>query len=330
MSLRQLQVTVPTGHGGEVCEVLTKLGVKNVTLMQAAPRDPTELVIATLPTGAVEEAIEELKKLLELRSPEDGVISLLEVRATIPELEPDEVRVQAAREELYDTMVGACRLDADFVLLIVIATAIAAMGLIRGNTAYIIASMIVAPLLGPAVAMSFSTVLGDTFLFYRSTRAELAGLGFAIASSALIGLFFQVDPETPEIAARMFPAPVDVGLAIGGGVAAALTQLTGLSAALVGVMIAISLLPPAAVVGLGIANMDTGMMAGAFLLLAINLVCINIAGTITFRLKGIRPAHWYWKRKAGQQVRGRLLIWGILLVILLAALAAQRILGNPS
>lgn len=328
MSLRQLQVTVPKGRGAKVCALLSERGIQNVTLMKAAPRDPTELVMATLPTGAVEGTIEALKKLLKLRTPEDGVISLLEVRATIPELEPDEVRDQAAREELYNTMLGACRLDTNFVLLLVIATVIAAMGLLRDDTAYIIGSMIVAPLLGPAVAMCFATVLGDTHLFWRSTRTELAGLAIAVGASALIGLFFS-PTVTREMAARMSPAAVDVGLAIGGGIAAALTQLTGLSAALVGVMIAIALLPPAAVVGLGIAQRNPAMFAGAFLLLAINLVCINIAGTVTFRLKGIHPAHWYWKRKADQQLRGRLLIWGVLLVLLLAALAGYRMVLGP-
>ncbi len=333
MSLRQLQVTVPKGSGKKVCELFTEHGVKNVTLMKAAPRDPTELVIATLPTGAVEDVIQALKKLLKLKSPDDGVISLLEVRATIPELEPSEVRDQAAREELYNTMVGASRLDKNFILLMAIATVIAAMGLLRDNNAYIIGSMIVAPLLGPAVAMAFATVLGDTRLFYRSTRTELAGLGLAVVCATFIGLFSGVDlsADMPrEIAVRMSPSAVDVGLAIGGGIAAALTQLTGLSAALVGVMIAIALLPPAAVVGLGIAHLKPVVVSGAFLLLAINLVCINIAGTVTFALKGVRPANWYWKRKAGQQVRGRLLIWVALLVLLVAAVIAQQLLTGSN
>jgi len=329
MSLRQLQITVPKGKGTKVCELLAKRGIENVTLMKAAPRDPTELVIATLPTGAVEKTIAALKRLLKLHTPKDGVISLLEVRATIPQLEPDDVRDQTAREELYDTMVGACRLDRNFVVLLLVATAIAAMGLLRDNTAYIIGSMIVAPLLGPAVAMCFATVLGDTELFWRSTKTELVGLALAVGCSAVIGLFFE-PTVTREMALRMSPTEMDVGLAIGCGIAAALTQLTGLSATLVGVMIAIALLPPTAVVGLGIAQVNPTMVSGAFLLLAINLVCINIAGTVTFRLKGVQPSHWRWKRKADQQVRGRLLIWGVLLALLLGALAAYQVLTTTT
>ena len=163
--------------------------------MKAVSRDPTELVIATLPTGSVEKILDDLKKLLHLKSTDDGVISLLEVRAIIPAIEPEEVRLQAAREELYNSMVNSCRLDTNFILLIVISSGIAAMGLLRDNVAYIIGSMIVAPLLGPAVAMCFATVLGDTRLFYRSTRTELAGLGLMLLLAAVAAYSFLVPPQ---------------------------------------------------------------------------------------------------------------------------------------
>lgn len=322
MSLRQIQVTVPRGQGPDVCDIMRDCKVTNFTLMKAAPGDPTELVIATLPTGAVESLLDKLKRKLDLSSPEHGVISLLEVRATIPPLEPAEVRTQASREELYNSMNNACRLDSNFLLLIIISTGIATLGLLRDNTAYIIGSMIVAPLLGPAVAMCFATVLGDTRLFARTTRTELVGIGVTIACAALIALFFNHDASNipRAIESRVHPSPLDVGLAVGGGIAAVLTQLTGLSAALVGVMIAIALLPPAAVIGIGIAQFNPPMIAGAFVLLSINLVSINIAGTLTFLLKGVRPSHWYYRRKARQQIKGRLIIWATLLVLIIAAM----------
>jgi len=328
MSLRQIQVTVPRGQGADVCQIMRDSEITNVTLMKAPPGDSTELVIATLPTGAVESLIEKLKPKLNLSSPDHGVISLLEVRATIPPLEPDEVRAQASREELYDAMNNACRLDANFLLLIVISTGIATLGLLHNNIPYIIGSMIVAPLLGPAVAMCFATVLGDTKLFARTTRTELVGIAVTIACAALIALCFRNDPSTVprEIERRMHPSALDIGLAVGGGIAAVLTQLTGLSAALVGVMIAIALLPPAAVVGIGIARLDAPMIAGAFFLLAINLVSINIAGTLTFLLKGVRPSHWYYRRKARQQIKGRLIIWAVLLLIIIAAMLLYGVL----
>ena len=89
----------------------------------------------------------------------------------------------------------------------------------------------------------------------------------------------------------------------------------------------IALLPPAAVIGIGIARLDPLMAAGAFLLLAINVVSINIASTLTFVLKGVRPAHGYYKHQATQQVKGRLVIWSILLVLILVAMGVHRLLG---
>lgn len=76
----------------------------------------------------------------------------------------------------------------------------------------------------------------------------------------------------------------------------------------------------------GIARLNAPMIAGAFFLLAINLVSINIAGTLTFLLNGLRPSHWYCRRKARQQIKGRLVIWAVLLVLIIPAMLLYGVL----
>jgi len=63
---------------------------------------------------------------------------------------------------------------------------------------------------------------------------------------------------------------------------------------------------------------------GAALLLAVNVVCINLAAKVMFLLKGVRPRTWLEKRKARQSVTLYFLIWIVTLLILLTAILARQ------
>jgi len=62
-------------------------------------------------------------------------------------------------------------------------------------------------------------------------------------------------------------------LVLASGAAAALSLTTGLSGVPVGVMVAVALLPPAAVLGILLGNGNPALAMSAGLLLAVNIVC---------------------------------------------------------
>ena len=105
-------------------------------------------------------------------------------------------------------------------------------------------------------------------------------------------------------------------LALSAGIAGSLSITKGVAQALVGVMVAVALLPPIVTAGLLIGSMYLRDAVSAFLLFSINVVCINLAGVITFITQGISPKTWWEKKKARKMVWKAILIWFLLLLSL--------------
>jgi uncharacterized hydrophobic protein (TIGR00341 family) len=156
----------------------------------------------------------------------------------------------ATREELYDQIEKGAHLDINFLLLVVLSTIVAAIGLREDNVAVVVGAMVIAPLLGPNIALAFATSLGDRALFWRSLKTDAAGLALALGLALIIGFVWPVNLESEELMARTDVGMDSVGLALASGTAAVLSLATGLSSALVGVMVAVALLPRAATLGL--------------------------------------------------------------------------------
>ena len=107
-------------------------------------------------------------------------------------------------------------------------------------------------------------------------------------------------------------------LALAAGAAAALSIATGLPAALVGVMVAVALLPPAAAAGLLAGAGELNLAARAGLLLAINVVAVNLAALLVYFFKGVRPRTWLERRSAKRSVYVNAGVWLVLIAILTA------------
>ncbi len=115
-----------------------------------------------------------------------------------------------------------------------------------------------------------------------------------------------------------------VVLALASGAAAALSLTTGLSSVLVGVMVAVALLPPAATLGIMLGQGNMSLAIGAGLLLAVNIVCVNLASKVVFFLKGVDPRTWLEKEKAKRAMVVYVLGWIITLIILMPVIYARR------
>lgn len=221
-----------------------------------------------------------------------------------------------SREELYLNIARGAELDQTFVLLTVFSTIVAAIGLLEDNVAVIIGAMVIAPLLGPNLAMALSTALGDRKLMVSSLKANGVGVAIAFALSYIIGLLWPYGFDSPELLSRTHVGFDGVILAIVSGAAAVLSLTTGASSVLVGVMVAVALLPPTAAIGLMLGAGEVHHAMGAALLLAVNVVCVNLSAKLVFLFKGVRPRSWFEQEKAKQSMTWYLAFWGIALVIL--------------
>ncbi|MGB5642058.1 MAG: TIGR00341 family protein [Gammaproteobacteria bacterium] len=260
-----------------------------------------------------------------LSGSENWRILIKPVEANIPRSEEAEAKEKKyagtrAREEIYTNVEAGARLDTNYLLLVVFSTIVATIGLIEDNVAVVIGAMVIAPLLGPNIALAFGTALGDRVLIARALKTNLAGMLLALSLALLIGLFWPVNIESRELMARTDVGLDGIVLALVSGAAAILSLTTGLSSALVGVMVAVAILPPTATLGLMTASGNFHLAMGAGLLLAVNVVCVNLSAKLVLLLKGVKPRTWLEKTKARQSMLAYISFWVIILATLVAAM----------
>lgn len=337
MALRLIEVFLPAEEKKRFHEILKDheiLGSWQEGLSEG--RILIKLLLPTEQTGAVLDLME------KHFSTVDGFrIILLPVEASIPRPQEEEVIPDKkepapqekpekkiggiSREELYADIQKISKLSWVFIVFVVLASVVAAIGILRDNVVITIGAMVIAPLLGPNVALSFATTLADIDLARRATRTNALGILAALLLAVLLGLLLRFNPDAPGIVSGTKVGLGDIILALAAGSAATLSFTTGALSALIGVMVAVALLPPLVTLGMLIGAGQWDMALGAMLLLLTNLICINLAGVLTFLARGVRPLQWWEADRAKKATRQAIAIWTFLLLILVAViLLSQR------
>ncbi|NYT01906.1 MAG: TIGR00341 family protein [Methanosarcinales archaeon] len=226
-------------------------------------------------------------------------------------------KTRISREELYTEISDTTRLTSVYVVTVVLSSIVAAIGILNNNVAVIIGAMVIAPLLGPNVALSLATTLGDSDLAKKALFTNLIGIVASVILSVALGYLLHVDPSIPEIHIRTQVGLVEVALALASGCAGALAFTTGASAVLIGVMVAVALLPPLVTFGLLLGSGYTSLAEGALLLFLVNFICVNLAGVATFLAQGVIPrAKWEAARAESATVVSIILwIWLLAFVV---------------
>ena len=264
-------------------------------------------------------------------------IMIVSVEAVIPRLDDNEVAAEKEangpaekdpkriyREELYEDVKGMASGSRTFYLMVFLASCVAAIGLLRNNVAIIIGAMVLAPLLGPNMGMAFAATLGDPKLAKKSLKTNAAGSALALLIAVCIGWFATVELGNPEIVSRLNVSYADVVLASASGAAGALSFTAGFSGSLIGVMVAVALLPPLVVFGLLLGGGYFQESINPLLIFATNIVCLNISGVAMFLFQGVRPNSWWEKKRAKKQTRIAIAVWLSLLAILVLLISLKE------
>ncbi len=222
--------------------------------------------------------------------------------------------------EVYKQVRRSARPDVDFFVMIGLAAIISTYGLLQDATAVIIGAMLVAPLFAPVLALGLSVVRGDFRLLRISVESTVKGIAVTVGMAAVLALISPLRAVTHEVAVRTQPNLFDLAIALASGAAGSYALARrDVATALPGVAIAVALLPPLGVVGIGLALADGDVARGGGLLFATNLIAIVLAGAVTFLLLGFRPAE-HGEREA--RLRMGLLISAGLVVLITIPLAA--------
>ncbi|TVQ04855.1 MAG: TIGR00341 family protein [Balneolaceae bacterium] len=272
---------------------------------------------------------------------DDYRILLMPVAATVPSVPAEEEKKEdehdlihqdenkskrvkrISREELYEDIKEVVDFSWVYLLLIALSCIVAANGLIRNSPAMVIGAMVIAPILGPNVGLALATTLGDRALMKRSLKSIMYGFSLGMILSILMGSIFEINPEVYEISSRTTVSFADIALGLAAGVAGCLSFTRGISAAVIGVMVAVALLPPMVATGLLIGNGMYDLAIGAGLLTVTYIICVNLAGVLTFLLQGIKPQS-FRKIKEGEEFsRYAIIIWAALLLMLILIIYFQ-------
>lgn len=268
-------------------------------------------------------------------------IILLPVETTIPKIEEkkqeaendsqkkknDEIKIGRgiSRQELYTRISKDSKLTGFFIFMVIVSSIVASIGILNSNIAVIIGAMVIAPLMGPNVALALATTLGDLDLLKNCIKSNLAGISAALLFSLILGILLRnklaIDTDLkefyPELYSRTQVGMGDIALALASGSAGALSFTMGLPSALIGVMVAVALLPPLVTFGMLIGAGLIEPAIGAILLLLVNIICVNLAGVGTFLFQGVRPRTWWEASRAKKSSRIAIIIWTVLLLILM-------------
>ena len=188
---------------------------------------------------------------------------------------------------------------------------IASLGLISNSTAVVIGAMIVAPLMDPILSLAFGLAVSDGKLIRRSAVTIGFGVLAVIGTAALISLGLGISHVQSEITGRTSPNLIDLGIAIAAAVAGSFSMTRKqLSNSIAGVAIAVALVPPLCVSGIGltlgaemvavfgrgtVAGLTNQIAEGSFLLFLANLIGITVTSLVVFLLERYGSFRSCWR-----------------------------------
>jgi len=315
--MKLIEVIADDGSAKTVAAIAEKLKVRDFRLGLKDP-DGMQLMRLVVTDDSVQQVLDALQSVLGAQTYAKLLVYPIEI--SLPkqteEQEEKEAKATQAREALYKEVQKNSRLDLNYLVLVMLSTIVAAIGLIEDNVAVVIGAMVIAPLLGPNIAFGLGTALGDISLMKNALKTLFSGVTLAISLSVVLGVLWPFPLTSPELLARTDVGLDSIALAFASGAAAALSLSTGLSSVLVGVMVAVALLPPAATFGLMLGHARPDLASGAALLLAVNVVSVNLACKLVFLLKGVQPRTWWEKETAKKAMRAYIFVWVVTLLLL--------------
>jgi uncharacterized hydrophobic protein (TIGR00341 family) len=332
--LKRITVTVTSDAAEQVKAIFEKL--KLPALSSKGDQDGTSVAVFStlIPDELVDQAIEEITRNLDMRKREN-IITVYDVEAfvsstmnKIKEKVAKEESVKNPLERLITETDKYVRLKKDAFAMALFATLVAFAGLFLDNVAILIGAMLLSPLIGPLNAFAVNANLGRlrkvaiSQLFILGLLASIIAL--SAATTFIVSQFVNIPLTSGQILIRNHASLFDLAIALILGLAGGLALFIAIPELLVGVAIAVALVPPATVAGMGLALENAGLFIGALILTFVYLIGLELGSTIMLRIRGVTPRRYYEKAEA----RVKLAYSIAILAVLFGVLSAIVILLN--
>ncbi|WP_132058075.1 TIGR00341 family protein [Halorussus amylolyticus] len=306
--MRLVQVSIPAGKRETIVRILDDEGIDYMLTDETSGREYTDIAYVPLPNGAVQPVLDRLDDaglgddahavIIDAETDTSRRFEKLEKRYAEENGDTDRI----SREEIRTITRDMAPEFPIFVAMVVISALVATAGLLLDSPAVVVGSMVIAPLIGPAMETSVGTVLGDRELFREGLKLQTFGLVLTIVVAtlfALVGRFGLLVPpgvdvtSISQISGRLSPDLLSLVVALGAGAAGAISIGSGVSVTLVGVMIAAALVPPAAAAGISLAWGHPIAAISSTVLVLVNVLSINFAGLAVLWYMDYRPKNWF-------------------------------------
>ncbi|MFI1564019.1 DUF389 domain-containing protein [Streptomyces sp. NPDC020490] len=302
-----VRLITPSGRTDDVVRLIEKtVGTAHLVVLPGAARNPAgDVVLCDVAREAGDELLSELQELGLDREGSIAVenidLSLSERAEKAEEEAPGEAADAVLWEHLTDATHEESTLSVTYVSFIVLATMIAACGVVLDNAILIVGAMAVGPEFGPLAGISTSIVQRAPRLALRSAVALLVGFALAMAATVGFSLFMdalglfseaKLEGERPQTSFVYAPDAFSFIVAVLAGAAGTLSLTSAKSGALVGVAISVTTVPAAANAAIALSYGDTKQTWGSTEQLLLNLLGIVLAGTLT-----LLSQKWFWTKQ---------------------------------
>jgi len=305
--MSQIQISLPNEPKSRIESLIKalneKLNFKNMILLEGKSNSLVIIRCTKIKVARVLEVLNEIGVGTEF-----GIIDILKLDVSIPELKEeesdvsDEITSRISVEEIESTLKEVMELNLNYYIFIIIAALIAGAGLILNSTAIIIGAMIISPLMGPILGVSYGMISKNYILVKKGIFGQLFGILIAIGTGIVLGslafLIYDSPSVTHEMMNRNFPTVFDLIVSIGAGFAVAFAITGRIESSLVGIAIAVSLMPPAVNIGVTLIFGNALLSFGSFILLMSNILAINLTALLIFKIKKIKilkKTYPFWK-----------------------------------
>ncbi|MYU23373.1 DUF389 domain-containing protein [Streptomyces sp. SID8352] len=291
-----LRLIVPADRTDDAVRLVREtVGTTHLVVLPGAAREPEGDVV--LCDVARESADELVRRLRRLGIQRDGAITAESIGMSLSD-HADRAEREAPGspadavlwEQLEEATNEESSLSITYVAFMVLATMIAACGVVLDNAVLIVGAMAVGPDFGPLAGISTAVVQRAPRLAARSLLALLVGFAVAMAATVVLswgmtalGLFSaeRLEGPRPNTGFVYSPDALSFAVAVMAGIAGTLSLTSAKSGALVGVAISVTTVPAAANTAVALSFGDLTQTVGSAEQLLVNLTGITVAGTVT-------------------------------------------------
>jgi hypothetical protein len=291
---RTLQISLPEGDTPELLAQLEGCrGVVGFSLQRGASLKPVGDVVTVQATTDGADLLQQL--LVEPEKRSGWTIVSSEPRSM--QSEPDDGAIEReTNEATWPEMAALLRREtnvtANYLMAMFFAGMVAALGLLSNTLHIVIGAMVIAPGFEPIMRLVFGALAHDARISKAGLISTVAGYVMLVTGAAAASWLFYLlsSPSSPpgqlalvEYWSKLDSSSVLISLAAGAAGAAIIAAQRSVLTA--GVMIALALVPSAAIVGVAIATAETELVPAAALRWVVDVLSVVIAGGAVLGVK---------------------------------------------